>query len=158
MSASIGLALYPLDGEDAESLIKNAGAAMHFAKDQGRDNYQFYSRAMNATALEKLSLESQLRKALERDELLLYFQPKISATTGAVAGVEALIRWKHPELGMVPPSQFIPVAEETGLIVADRRLGAGDGVPAEPRLAEGRLSAGARGGQHRQPALPPGRR
>ena len=117
MSASIGLALYPLDGEDAETLIKNAGAAMHFAKDQGRDNYQFYSRAMNATALEKLSLESQLRKALERDELLLHFQPKISATTGAVAGVEALIRWKHPELGMVPPSQFIPVAEETGLIV-----------------------------------------
>jgi PAS domain S-box-containing protein len=117
VSASVGLALYPLDGEDAETLIKNAGAAMHFAKDQGRDNYQFYSRAMNATALEKLSLESQLRKALERDELLLYFQPKISAATGAVAGVEALIRWKHPELGMVPPSQFIPVAEETGLIV-----------------------------------------
>jgi PAS domain S-box-containing protein len=118
VSASVGLALYPLDGEDAETLIKNAGAAMHFAKDQGRDNYQFYSRAMNATALEKLSLESQLRKALERDELLLYFQPKISTASGAVAGVEALIRWKHPELGMVPPSQFIPVAEETGLIVA----------------------------------------
>jgi predicted signal transduction protein with EAL and GGDEF domain len=117
VSASIGLALYPLDGEDGETLIKNAGAAMHFAKDQGRDNYQFYSRAMNATALEKLALESQLRKALERDEFLLYFQPKLDATSGAVAGVEALIRWKHPELGMVPPSQFIPVAEETGLIV-----------------------------------------
>jgi PAS domain S-box-containing protein len=117
VSASIGLALYPLDGEDAETLIKNAGAAMHFAKDQGRDNYQFYSRAMNATALEKLSLESQLRKALERDELLLHFQPKIAAATGAVAGVEALIRWNHPELGMVPPSQFIKLAEETGLIV-----------------------------------------
>ena len=117
VSASIGLALYPLDGEDAESLLKNAGAAMHFAKDQGRDNYQFYSRAMNATALEKLSLESQLRKALERDEFQLHFQPKISAATGVVAGVEALIRWKHPELGMVPPSQFISVAEETGLIV-----------------------------------------
>ncbi len=117
VSASVGLALYPLDGEDAEALIKNAGAAMHFAKDQGRDNYQFYSRAMNATALEKLSLEQQLRKALERDELLLHFQPKISATTGAVAGVEALVRWRHPELGMVPPSQFIPVAEETGLII-----------------------------------------
>jgi PAS domain S-box-containing protein len=117
VSASIGLALHPLDGEDAESLLKNAGAAMHFAKDQGRDNYQFYSRDMNATALEKLALESQLRKALERDELLLYFQPKIDAGTGSIAGVEALIRWKHPELGMVPPSQFIPVAEETGLIV-----------------------------------------
>jgi len=118
VSASIGLALYPLDGEDAESLTKNAGAAMHFAKDQGRDNYQFYSRDMNATALEKLSLESQLRKALERDELLLHFQPKVSTSSGMVVGVEALIRWRHPELGMVPPVQFIPVAEETGLIVA----------------------------------------
>jgi PAS domain S-box-containing protein len=117
VSASIGLALYPLDGEDAESLLKNAGAAMHFAKDQGRDNYQFYSRDMNASTLQKLSLESQLRKALERGELLLHFQPKIGAATGALAGVEALIRWNHPELGMVPPSHFISLAEETGLIV-----------------------------------------
>jgi diguanylate cyclase (GGDEF)-like protein/PAS domain S-box-containing protein len=117
VTASIGLALYPLDGEDADSLLKNAGAAMHFAKEQGRDNYQFYSRAMNATALEKLSLESQLRRALEREEFLLHFQPKIRAATGQIVGLEALIRWKHPELGMVPPSQFIPVAEESGLIV-----------------------------------------
>jgi PAS domain S-box-containing protein len=117
ISASIGLALYPLDGEDAEAVVRNAGAAMHFAKEQGRDNYQFYSRAMNATALEKLSLESQLRKALERDELVLNFQPKIRASTGQILGVEALIRWKHPELGMIPPNQFIPVAEETGLVV-----------------------------------------
>jgi predicted signal transduction protein with EAL and GGDEF domain len=117
VSASLGLALYPLDGEDAESLIKNAGAAMHFAKDQGRDNYQFYSRAMNSTALEKLAMESQLRKAVERDELVLYYQPKIISSTGEVVGLEALIRWMHPELGMVPPSSFIPLAEETGLIV-----------------------------------------
>ena len=117
ITASIGLALYPLDGEDADSLIKNAGAAMHFAKEQGRDNYQFYSRAMNATALETLSLESQLRRALERDEFTLNFQPKIQASSRQIVGLEALIRWKHPELGMVPPSQFIPVAEESGLIV-----------------------------------------
>jgi len=117
LTASIGLALYPLDGDDTDSLMRNAGAAMHFAKEQGRDNYQFYSRAMNATALEKLSMESQLRKALERDEFLLHYQPKISASTRRIVGVEALIRWKHPELGMVPPSQFIPLAEETGLIV-----------------------------------------
>jgi PAS domain S-box-containing protein len=117
VTASIGLALYPLDGEDADTLLKNAGAAMHFAKEQGRDNYQFYSRAMNATALEKLSMESQLRKALERGEFLLNFQPKILASSGQIVGLEALIRWRHPELGLVPPSQFIPVAEESGLIV-----------------------------------------
>jgi diguanylate cyclase (GGDEF)-like protein/PAS domain S-box-containing protein len=117
VSASIGLALYPLDGEDSETLIKNAGAAMHFAKDQGRDNYQFYSRAMNSTALEKLAMESQLRKAVERRELVLYYQPKIRSSTGEVIGVEALLRWRHPELGMVPPSSFIPLAEETGLII-----------------------------------------
>jgi diguanylate cyclase (GGDEF)-like protein/PAS domain S-box-containing protein len=117
VSASIGLALYPLDGEDAETLIKNAGAAMHFAKDQGRDNYQFYSRAMNSTALEKLAMESQLRKALDRDELILHYQPKIRASTGEVIGLEALIRWQHPELGMVPPVSFIKLAEDTGLIV-----------------------------------------
>lgn len=117
LTASIGLALYPLDGDDGDSLMRNAGAAMHFAKEQGRDNYQFYSRAMNATALEKLSMESQLRKALERNEFLLHYQPKIDAATHRVVGVEALIRWLHPELGLVPPSQFITLAEETGLIV-----------------------------------------
>lgn len=117
VSVSVGLALYPLDGDDAETLIKNAGAAMHFAKDQGRDNYQFYSRAMNATALEKLSMEAQLRRALERDELLLHYQPKIRPATGEIVGLEALIRWEHPELGLVSPAQFIPLAEETGLIV-----------------------------------------
>ena len=117
ITASIGLALYPLDGEDADSLLKNAGAAMHFAKEQGRDNYQFYSRAMNATALQKLSMESQLRKALERTEFLLHFQPKIQLASGQIVGLEALIRWRHPELGLVRPGDFIPVAEETGLIV-----------------------------------------
>jgi diguanylate cyclase (GGDEF)-like protein/PAS domain S-box-containing protein len=117
VSASIGLALYPLDGEDADSLIKNAGAAMHFAKDQGRDNYQFYSRAMNSTALEKLAMESELRKAVDRNEFVLHYQPKIRANTGEIVGLEALIRWKHAELGTVAPGSFISLAEETKLIV-----------------------------------------
>jgi EAL domain-containing protein (putative c-di-GMP-specific phosphodiesterase class I) len=90
---------------------------MHFAKDQGRDNYQFYSRTMNATALEKLAMESQLRRAVERNEFILYYQPKIHTSTGEIVGLEALIRWQHPELGLVAPNQFIPLAEETGLIV-----------------------------------------
>lgn len=117
VSASMGLALFPLDGEDAASLIANAGAALHFAKDQGRDNYQFYSRALNATALTKLAIESQLRHALEYGELRLHFQPQVQSRTGAITGFEALIRWQHPTRGLVPPSQFIPLAEEVGLIV-----------------------------------------
>ena len=118
VSASLGMALFPSDGEDADTLIKNAGAAMHFAKDQGRDNYQFYSRTMNATALEKLAMESQLRRAMERNEFVLYYQPKIHTSTGEIVGLEALIRWRHPELGLVAPNQFIPLAEETGLIIS----------------------------------------
>lgn len=117
LSASVGLALYPSDGEDPETLLRNAGAAMHFAKDQGRDNYQFYSRSMNASALEKLAMEGQLRRALERNEFILHYQPKVDPHTGLACGVEALLRWKHPDLGMVPPGQFIPIAEQTGLII-----------------------------------------
>lgn len=117
LSASIGLALFPIDGEDPETLLRNAGAAMHFAKDQGRDNYQFYSRSMNASALEKLAMEGQLRRALERNEFILHYQPKVDALTGQTSGVEALLRWIHPDLGMVPPGQFIPIAEQTGLII-----------------------------------------
>ncbi len=117
ISASVGLAIHPTDGDDSETLMRNAGAAMHFAKDQGRDNYQYFSQAMNAAAVEKLSLESQLRHALERGELFLVYQPKVELATNRIIGVEALIRWRHPDLGIVPPNQFIPVAEETGLII-----------------------------------------
>jgi len=117
ISASIGISRYPLDGEDAEALLKNADTAMYRAKEQGRNNYQFYSPAMNIKASERLALGNGLRRALERDELRLYFQPQISASTGEIVGVEALIRWQHPEWGLVSPAQFIPLAEETGLIV-----------------------------------------
>lgn len=117
VTTSIGIALYPLDGDDAETLIKNADAAMYYAKSQGRNNYQFYGKTMNSRALEKLAMESQLRKAIERSEFELHFQPKLDLRTSRVSGAEALIRWRHPELGMVPPIDFIPLAEESGLIV-----------------------------------------
>jgi len=117
MSASIGISTFPEDGKDADTLLKNADIAMYRAKDQGRNNYQFYSAQMNKHTFERLAMESSLRRAIERDEFLLYYQPKLDLRTGAIAGVEALIRWKHPDWGMVSPAQFIPLAEETGLIV-----------------------------------------
>jgi predicted signal transduction protein with EAL and GGDEF domain len=116
LSASIGVAIYPVDGEDVETLVKHADAAMYSAKEQGRDNFQFFSRRINAVALRKVALESRLREALERDELRLHYQPRMDLRTGHVAAVEALLRWTHPELGVVSPREIIPLSEETGLI------------------------------------------
>lgn len=117
VTASIGIALYPNDAADFETLLKNADTAMYSAKSQGRNNFQFYSKAMNAAAIERLSLENDLRKALGKAQFLLHYQPKVDALTGALTGAEALLRWRHPDRGMIPPSRFIPIAEETGLIV-----------------------------------------
>ncbi|MEK7361404.1 MAG: bifunctional diguanylate cyclase/phosphodiesterase, partial [Pseudomonadota bacterium] len=117
MSASIGIAMCPSDGTDVEELLRNADAAMYHAKEQGRNNCQFYGRAMNAEAFKKLSLEGDLRKALERGEFVLHYQPLVSVASGAVTGAEALVRWQHPDLGMISPLEFISLAEETGLIV-----------------------------------------
>ena len=117
VSTSIGIAVYPFDGEETETLIKNADAAMYHAKSTGRSRYYFYNPSMNATALEKLNLERSLRKALERGEFVLYFQPLVHGETGEIIGNEALLRWNHPERGLVLPGEFIPLAEETGLIV-----------------------------------------
>lgn len=117
VSASVGIAVYPSDGEDADSLLKNAGAALSHAKQRGRNTYQYFSKELNARALERLSLEGQLRNAIDRRELALYFQTKLSVETRRVTGAEALLRWQHPELGMVTPGRFIPIAEESGLIV-----------------------------------------
>lgn len=116
ISASIGIALYPSDGTDCDELIKNADIAMYHAKAAMKNNYQYYSSSMNARALESLTLESMMHKALERQEFLLHYQPKKSIAEEKVIGLEALVRWKLEDIGMIPPSQFIPIAEENGLI------------------------------------------
>ena len=117
VTASIGVSLYPEDGFDTDSLIKNADTAMYRAKEQGRDNFQLYTHAMNETAVERLGLESSLRKALPGGQLVLHYQPLLDLTTGKVHGVEALLRWNHPERGLVLPSEFLNLAEITSLIV-----------------------------------------
>ena len=117
VSASIGIALGPQDGSDVETLIKNADLAMYAAKDKGRNTYQFFDKTMNDVVLDKFALENDLRKAIEQDQLELYFQPKINPMTGEIVGAEVLLRWKHPQRGMVSPMTFIPIAEESGFII-----------------------------------------
>ena len=117
LSASIGISTYPGDSDDLQGLMKNADIAMYRAKEQGRNNYQFYSTQMNVHTLERLALESDLRHALARDEFRLHYQPKVDIRSGRITGVEALLRWQQPGRELVPPAQFIPLAEETGLIV-----------------------------------------
>jgi diguanylate cyclase (GGDEF)-like protein/PAS domain S-box-containing protein len=117
ITASIGISSYPDDGTDMQTLMKNADIAMYRAKEQGKDNFQFYSAQINGHSIERLTLESSLRRALERSEFLLHYQPKLDLGTGRVTGVEALVRWQQPERGLIPPAQFIQLAEETGLIV-----------------------------------------
>jgi predicted signal transduction protein with EAL and GGDEF domain len=118
MTASIGIALYPADGADINMLIKNADTAMYHAKENGRNNFQFYKESMNATALERLQLESSLRKAIERNEFVLHYQPMVDIESNCIVSTEALIRWEHPEKGIIQPMDFIPLAEETGLILS----------------------------------------
>jgi diguanylate cyclase (GGDEF)-like protein len=117
VTASVGVSLYPKDGVDERSLMKNADLAMYHAKDEGKNNFQFYSPRLSESTFERLTMEAALRQALDRAEFELFYQPKIDVTTGAVGGMEALLRWRHPELGMVSPARFIPLAEETGLIL-----------------------------------------
>ncbi len=116
VTPSIGISLYPEDGRDFEHLYKNADLAMYQAKEAGRQNYQFYSHSMNAATLEHVFIEHGLRQALAAQQFLMVYQPLVSLRTGRIIGCEALIRWQHPELGMIPPIRFIPVAEDSGLI------------------------------------------
>ncbi|MGA2813590.1 MAG: EAL domain-containing protein, partial [Candidatus Acidiferrum sp.] len=116
IDGSIGMSIYPADGQDAESLIKNADTAMYHAKECGRNNSQFFTAEMNLKSVHRQSVESSLRHAIERQEFLLHYQPKINLVTGEVTGIEALIRWQHPDGGLVPPDQFVPIAEDCGLI------------------------------------------
>jgi diguanylate cyclase (GGDEF)-like protein/PAS domain S-box-containing protein len=116
-SCSIGISLYPADGKDSAALMKNADVAMYYAKEKGRNNYQFFSADMNARAQERLSVENYLRLALRRNELVLHYQPRMKIATGELVGVEALIRWQHPRRGLLAPGKFIDVAEDSGLIV-----------------------------------------
>lgn len=117
ITASIGISLFPQDGEDPETLVKYADTAMYLAKEQGRNNFQHFSPAMNARGIERSTLMNGLRKVLEREESLVHYQPLIELSTGRIVGMEALARWNHPSMGLIPPSKFIPLAEETGMII-----------------------------------------
>jgi predicted signal transduction protein with EAL and GGDEF domain len=117
-TASVGIAIHPFDADQPEGLLRCATTALAHAKDCGRNTYQFYSSDLNAESMRRLGLTNDLRKALGRDELVLLYQPKVEIATGAICGAEALIRWRHPELGLLFPDAFIPLAEESGLIGA----------------------------------------
>lgn len=117
ISMSLGISIYPLDGKDAKTLMKNADAAMYHAKEQGRNNFQFFRAEFNTYTLARILMESSLRNALDREEFLLHYQPQVDIRTGQLVGVESLVRWRHLERGMISPGEFIPLAEETGIIV-----------------------------------------
>ncbi|MHB8248280.1 MAG: putative bifunctional diguanylate cyclase/phosphodiesterase [Acidithiobacillus sp.] len=117
VTVSIGISIYPQDGQDADTLIKSADTAMYHAKEGGRNNYQFFEPDMNVQAVERHSIEGGLRRALERQEFMLHYQPKIDLETGTISGVEALVRWQHPQRGLILPEQFVWIAEDCGLIV-----------------------------------------
>jgi EAL domain-containing protein (putative c-di-GMP-specific phosphodiesterase class I) len=117
VSCSIGISIFPEHGADCKTLMKNADAAMYGAKDSGRNNFRFFAEDMNAQAVERLALENSLRLALDNEELFLVYQPQLDIVSGRIIGLEALLRWQHPKLGLVPPDRFIRIAENSGLIV-----------------------------------------
>ena len=165
LTASVGIAFCPRDAENVIDLIRNADAAMYYSKQNGGNTFAFYSPEMNAAAVERLMLKSKLRRALERDELVIRYQPKVDLRNGRVIGAEALLRWRLPGHGDIPPSQFIPLAEETNLILdigewvlnrvcIDYRADAAAGRRPGAHLAQPVAEAAAPGELH--PALPLG--
>jgi diguanylate cyclase (GGDEF)-like protein/PAS domain S-box-containing protein len=118
VTVSVGIAIFPVDGDSVDALLKNADSAMYHAKEQGRNNFQFYSNSLNATANERLVLEGELRHAVDREEFVVYYQPQVDLRTGEIIGAEALVRWQHPQRGLMPPGEFLPAAMDTGLIRA----------------------------------------
>ncbi|WP_415858075.1 EAL domain-containing protein [Brevibacillus parabrevis] len=118
VSCSIGIALYPEDGDNADDLLKRADTALYTVKSRGKNGYDFFDPTMEAKSLERILMENELRKAIEQEQFQIYYQPKIDIATDTLTGMEALVRWVHPELGVIPPNRFIPIAEETGMIIA----------------------------------------
>lgn len=158
VTASVGIAVYPDDAEDKDDLLKHADTAMYHAKEDGKNNYKFFTSEMNVRTIERLNLENNLRYAIEHKQFLLHYQPRVDLKTGRMIGMEALIRWQHPETGLISPARFIPVAEETGLIVpigewvlecACKR----NKVWLDEGLAAMRVAVNLSGRQFRQPGL-----
>ena len=141
VTASIGVCLHPDDGQDDQSMMKNADMAMYLAKEEGKNNFQFFTSRMKPQSIERLSLETNLRRALERDEFSLHYQAKVNFKSGAITGVEALLRWHNPELGSVLAGAIHSARRGDGAHRADRQVGAADGLRAERRVAEARSAA-----------------
>lgn len=116
-TASVGVSLFPHDGKEKESLLKNAGSALNRAKKSGRDNYRFYTEDMNSKASKQFALEASLRNAIDNEEFVMHYQPRLAVDSLKITGVEALVRWQHPQLGLPSPAEFIPLAEDNGLIL-----------------------------------------
>jgi diguanylate cyclase (GGDEF)-like protein len=151
--AALASVFIPTTALNAETLIKNADTAMYQAKENGRQTYQYFKPAMNVRAVERQSIEEGLRRALERQEFVVHYQPKINLKTGRITGAEALLRWTHPTRGPVSPAQFIPVAEDCGLILPIGTLGPSSSLPASPGLGRCRPAPGDHGGEHLRDAV-----
>ena len=155
VTVSIGIAVYPSDGVSAEELMRNADTAMYRAKDGGRGTYVYFEEAMNVEVVRRSTLERELRRAISEQQFILHYQPQVDPRTGQVRGVEALVRWRHPERGVVEPGHFILVAEETGLISAIGHIVLVEACAQFRAWRDQGVGSGVRRGQRVEPAIPP---